>query len=357
MDKLRLEVDSDCLVPDVLEDIPGSPNTHRRYKKSKKKKGSRKNEGRTILRGSPIGQFIKSDSLAFATNWSRMASKKTLRIAKTVHELSKSHENTKLAKSIIENLLYRIPDETMQSIPVSSIPPPVSSLLQILGYSIDEETDCLHLQSLQPKKLQTALESMHMIDTFDDVSIQYITEQTSPIALPRRLSTQSFDSEEEFKQSLSMPSTSLSYFEEHETHLSDLVLSASVPSGRHRRQRRRRRRERALQVRTQEQLLDEQLLFDFDDPLDDTPLDRKAESGLPEYILSALPVRRMSVEDTERSHRLDHRCRICLEPYEKDELVLRLPCLHQFHQQCIERWLATSTCCPQDRVEVTLPLL
>lgn len=41
-----------------------------------------------------------------------------------------------------------------------------------------------------------------------------------------------------------------------------------------------------------------------------------------------------------------HRCPVCLLDYELDEEVLKLPCTHVFHQDCIETWLKqANTCC------------
>lgn len=39
-------------------------------------------------------------------------------------------------------------------------------------------------------------------------------------------------------------------------------------------------------------------------------------------------------------------CRICLLEYEDGEEVKTLPCMHRFHSECIDRWLAESRQCP-----------
>ena len=39
-------------------------------------------------------------------------------------------------------------------------------------------------------------------------------------------------------------------------------------------------------------------------------------------------------------------CAICLEDAASGEVLCVLPCAHQFHAPCIERWLAASTVCP-----------
>lgn len=47
-------------------------------------------------------------------------------------------------------------------------------------------------------------------------------------------------------------------------------------------------------------------------------------------------------------------CNICLAPYEVDEEVRTVPCMHQFHRQCIDTWLRDRAVCPvcKQRVEL-----
>ena len=42
-------------------------------------------------------------------------------------------------------------------------------------------------------------------------------------------------------------------------------------------------------------------------------------------------------------------CAVCLSGYEADDVLLRLPCEHLFHEQCIARWLTTDSTCPHCR--------
>jgi hypothetical protein len=39
-------------------------------------------------------------------------------------------------------------------------------------------------------------------------------------------------------------------------------------------------------------------------------------------------------------------CPICLEPYNSHEELKVLPCLHNYHPQCITQWLLTHIRCP-----------
>jgi len=39
-------------------------------------------------------------------------------------------------------------------------------------------------------------------------------------------------------------------------------------------------------------------------------------------------------------------CSICLESYEDEEVVRRLPCKHLFHSHCVDTWLRVNASCP-----------
>ncbi|XP_072898405.1 E3 ubiquitin-protein ligase ARK2C [Hemitrygon akajei] len=54
---------------------------------------------------------------------------------------------------------------------------------------------------------------------------------------------------------------------------------------------------------------------------------------------------------------LDEKCTICLCMLEEGEDVRRLPCMHLFHQACVDQWLATSKKCPICRVDIQAQLL
>lgn len=42
-------------------------------------------------------------------------------------------------------------------------------------------------------------------------------------------------------------------------------------------------------------------------------------------------------------------CSICVEEYEEDESLKRLPCGHMFHSKCIDAWLERNRTCPYCR--------
>lgn len=56
-----------------------------------------------------------------------------------------------------------------------------------------------------------------------------------------------------------------------------------------------------------------------------------------------------STDDTEDN---TEKCTICLSEFEDDEDVRRLPCMHLFHIECVDQWLATNKRCPICRVDI-----
>ena len=48
-------------------------------------------------------------------------------------------------------------------------------------------------------------------------------------------------------------------------------------------------------------------------------------------------------------------CALCLVGYEADDLLIRLPCEHFFHEACIGRWLETDCTCPLCRFTIGWP--
>ena len=48
----------------------------------------------------------------------------------------------------------------------------------------------------------------------------------------------------------------------------------------------------------------------------------------------------------------EEKCTICLCEYADDEEVRRLPCLHLFHIECVDRWLRQNKRCPMCRMDI-----
>jgi hypothetical protein len=56
--------------------------------------------------------------------------------------------------------------------------------------------------------------------------------------------------------------------------------------------------------------------------------------------------------DPARPPRDAETCAICIMDFEQDELLIRLPCKHLFHWDCVEPWLLKNGTCPQCRRHV-----
>ncbi|CAM9390150.1 unnamed protein product, partial [Discosporangium mesarthrocarpum] len=52
------------------------------------------------------------------------------------------------------------------------------------------------------------------------------------------------------------------------------------------------------------------------------------------------------LEEIVRVGELPDLCSICLGEYKKDERVHVLPCLHIFHQECLDTWIEGHDSCP-----------
>ncbi|KAL4660899.1 RING finger protein 165-like [Arapaima gigas] len=64
----------------------------------------------------------------------------------------------------------------------------------------------------------------------------------------------------------------------------------------------------------------------------------------------------LKIDIDEEDLDIDEKCTICLSMLEDGEDVRRLPCMHLFHQACVDQWLATSRKCPICRVDIETQL-
>ena len=72
-----------------------------------------------------------------------------------------------------------------------------------------------------------------------------------------------------------------------------------------------------------------------------------SESPKPPVDVDKLPTRISTAMDVETD------CSICLKAFKQGETMRVLPCQHEFHQECIDRWLLDSNrTCPCCRLEV-----
>jgi len=74
-----------------------------------------------------------------------------------------------------------------------------------------------------------------------------------------------------------------------------------------------------------------------------------------ESLVAALPVSvYTTTSEMPGSPGDSNECTICLQEYEDGEVLKRLPCLHRFHEGCIDRWLLQSKYCPVCKMAVEM---
>lgn len=59
--------------------------------------------------------------------------------------------------------------------------------------------------------------------------------------------------------------------------------------------------------------------------------------GLSRVEIDQLPTYRVTAGSKEEND--DKRCVVCLVDFEEKQLVRVLPCLHEYHTRCIDKWL------------------
>ncbi|KAI3795236.1 hypothetical protein L1987_37885 [Smallanthus sonchifolius] len=80
--------------------------------------------------------------------------------------------------------------------------------------------------------------------------------------------------------------------------------------------------------------------------------DEPPKRGLEPTVIASLPI--LMYEDRSG---LNPECTVCLSPFEAGQMIRVLPtCKHQFHAECIDKWLESHSSCPICRHEVELGL-
>lgn len=81
--------------------------------------------------------------------------------------------------------------------------------------------------------------------------------------------------------------------------------------------------------------------------------------GAPEDVIQNLPTRSWDVDSDvdDGSASEDHNtCAVCTENYHFGDQLRQLPCRHEFHAECVDRWLAIKKECPLCRHDITQPM-
>ncbi|CAE7314355.1 RNF167 [Symbiodinium sp. CCMP2456] len=116
---------------------------------------------------------------------------------------------------------------------------------------------------------------------------------------------------------------------------------------------------------------DRQLMQSMNGPVVRIPMDGQRQA-IPLALLAALmaaadaeksnPARRTDVAllPTRKLENLDHlgdqtKCLVCLEEFADGDEVKTLPCLHFYHQRCVDQWLATDNSCPVCKTPIDQP--
>ncbi|XP_056595905.1 uncharacterized protein si:ch211-59o9.10 [Triplophysa dalaica] len=75
---------------------------------------------------------------------------------------------------------------------------------------------------------------------------------------------------------------------------------------------------------------------------------------LTKNTLSKAEIERLPVKTYDPSHSAGKTdCQICFSEYKKNERLRMLPCLHDYHVKCIDRWLKENATCPICRADVS----
>ena len=74
-------------------------------------------------------------------------------------------------------------------------------------------------------------------------------------------------------------------------------------------------------------------------------LRRRIHAGATAEAIQAIPTLVVGSEGDQHEGR-ECRCAICLEDYEAGAVLRMLPCRHQYHAACLDKWLACKATCP-----------
>ncbi|CAF0811184.1 unnamed protein product [Adineta ricciae] len=83
----------------------------------------------------------------------------------------------------------------------------------------------------------------------------------------------------------------------------------------------------------------------FDDDNDDD--ESFADIGLAKQLIDCYPT-----TTADKASAVGKLCDICLNEYKADDKLRTIPCLHQFHHKCIDKWLKKNSKCPMCRSDL-----
>jgi hypothetical protein len=71
-------------------------------------------------------------------------------------------------------------------------------------------------------------------------------------------------------------------------------------------------------------------------------------NALPSWTYAVSP-RQQQQQQQQKQQQQQQCCSICLEPFGAGDLLRTLPCVHNFHCACVDKWLSMSVICPECR--------
>lgn len=71
-------------------------------------------------------------------------------------------------------------------------------------------------------------------------------------------------------------------------------------------------------------------------------------AGVDKLLLSMLPITDWQAAGTDGCTE----CPLCIGDYEVGDKIMRLPCLHGAHEECLSQWLGRNTQCPVCKLDV-----
>jgi hypothetical protein len=77
--------------------------------------------------------------------------------------------------------------------------------------------------------------------------------------------------------------------------------------------------------------------------LDDTVENRK---GAKSATIESMPTQTVPAGGLTGANGEKLNCTVCLEEFTEGAELRSLPCLHKYHKECIDKWLAVKASCP-----------
>lgn len=89
------------------------------------------------------------------------------------------------------------------------------------------------------------------------------------------------------------------------------------------------------------------LEFLMNEDEEDEELNTALNNSLHEYEPKKQPLNNIDkLEITKLYENIDDSCLICYDKYLQDQYIVKLPCSHFYHKDCIDPWFKNNNTCP-----------